>query len=266
MPFSEHQGHRLFYELSGAEGSPLLFIHGMWEDHGFFAPQRDHFAPRHRVLIPELLGHGQSDKPDAPLSMEGFAEQAATLCRHAGLTQVVAVGHSLGGAVALTLATRHPELVRAVVCLDTTLLAGEQAKRVALPAMLKELQTHSPLEALAPWLEPMFLPSDGPELKQRVLAAVAAAPLHVSTGLIQAIINWDGQAALQAMDCPLLYVGGAQPRTEREALLRLKPAALYGQVIGSGHFMMLVVPDQVNAMLTRFLELLPGLEQDAQGS
>lgn len=260
MPFSDFHGQRLFYQLSGEQGPPLLFIHGMWGDHSQFAHQVERFAPCHRVLAPDLLGHGQSDKPEMALSMEGFAEQLATLCRQVGLRRVVAVGHSLGGAVAVTLAARHPELVRGVMCLDTTLLATARAKKQALPAMLARLASEPPTEALAAWLEPMFLPSDGAELKQRVLAAVAAAPLHVSRGLVEAVVNWEGQAALEAVACPLLYVGGATPRTPRADLKRLKPAALYGQVIGSGHFMMLVVPEQINAMLTRFLELLPALE------
>ncbi|MCB2225800.1 MAG: alpha/beta hydrolase [Desulfarculaceae bacterium] len=261
MPFSDYQGHRIFYQLSGEQGSPpLLFIHGMWGDHSQFAAQVERFAPRHQVLVPDLLGHGQSDKPAVELSMEGFAEQAATLCRHAGLKRVVVMGHSLGGAVAVTLAARHPELVRGVMCLDTTLLATAKAKQQALPAMLARLESEPPVEALAAWLEPMFLPSDPPEIKQRVLEAVSAAPLHVSRGLVRAVVNWEGQATLERVTCPLLYVGGATPRTPRDNLLRLKPQALYGQVIGSGHFMMLVVPEQINAMLSRFLELLPAME------
>ncbi|MCF8033783.1 MAG: alpha/beta hydrolase [Desulfarculaceae bacterium] len=260
MPFSGFQGHRLFYQLSGEQGPPLVFIHGMWGDHSQFAPQVDRFAARHRVMVPDLLGHGQSDKPEVELSMEGFADGVAALCRHAGLKRVVAVGHSLGGAVAVSLAARHPELVRGAACLDTTLLAPAKAKKQALPAMLARLEGEPPLEALAAWLEPMFLPSDAPEIKQRVLAAVAEAPLHVSTGLIRAVVAWDGQAALERAACPLLYVGGAAPRTPMADLKHLKPAALYGQVVGSGHFMTMIVPEQVNAMLERFMELLPWLE------
>ncbi|MCB2191659.1 MAG: alpha/beta hydrolase [Deltaproteobacteria bacterium] len=260
MPFSDYQGHRLFYQLSGEQGPPLLFIHGMWDNHGIFAHSAAHFAPRHRVLAPDLLGHGQSDKPRMELSMEGFAEQVASLCRHVGLKRVVAMGHSLGGAVVATLAARHPELVRGAVCLDTTLLAPARIVKQALPAMLARLEGEPPAQALAGWLDPMVLPTDGPELKQRLLTAVAQAPMHVTKGLVRAVMNWDGQDTLERLSCPLLYVGGAQPRTDRQALLRLKPAALYGQVVGSGHFIPLVVPEQVNAMLDRFLELLPSLE------
>ncbi len=255
MPFSDYAGGRLFYQLSGEHGPPLVFIHGMWGDHAQFAPQVEHFAPRHRVLVPDLAGHGQSGPGE--IGMEGFAEQVAALCRHAGLKRVVAVGHSLGGAVAVSLAARHPELARGVVCLDTTLLAGEEAKTRFLPSLLARLETHPPVEALDAWLEPMFLPGDGPEIRQRVLEAVAAAPVPLSAGLIQAVMHWDGAAALAQAACPLLYVGGTTPRTPRQALLGVKPGALYGQVVGSGHFMTLVAPAQVNAMLERFLELLP---------
>jgi pimeloyl-ACP methyl ester carboxylesterase len=247
----------LYYELAGSHGPPVVCVHGMWCDHTYFGPQVLAFADRHRVLLPDLLGHGRSDKPDVDLSIPDYADQVAGLCQHTGLNQVVAVGHSMGGAVAVSLAARHPELVRAIAVLDTTLLAGEKVRHQIIPALATRLDDEPPLQALGEFLSPMFGPDDGPEIRQRVEAAVAAAPLHVTRALMRAIAAWDGRAELARVACPLLYVGSSTPRTSADALTDAHVAAQYGRVIGSGHFVTLLAAEQVNAMLDRFLCTLP---------
>jgi pimeloyl-ACP methyl ester carboxylesterase len=64
----------------------------------------------------------------------------------------------------------------------------------------------------------------------------------------------DGAAALARIRCPLLVVRAGAPM-DLDRLRGLQPDALVGNVVGSGHWLTLVVPDQVNAMLDRFLEL-----------
>ncbi|HEX9235018.1 MAG TPA: alpha/beta hydrolase [Actinomycetota bacterium] len=61
--------------------------------------------------------------------------------------------------------------------------------------------------------------------------------------------------ALKNLHCPLLYVHAKAP-PDLQRLQELRPDAMVGQVIGSGHYLMLSVPEQVNAMLDRFLEVV----------
>jgi pimeloyl-ACP methyl ester carboxylesterase len=64
----------------------------------------------------------------------------------------------------------------------------------------------------------------------------------------------DGSESLARVQCPLLVVSATAP-VDIERFRDLQPEALVGRVIGSGHWLTLAVPDQVNAMLDRFLEL-----------
>lgn len=67
----------------------------------------------------------------------------------------------------------------------------------------------------------------------------------------------DASESLERVRCPLLVVMAPQSPVDVERLRDLQPEAFVGRVVGSGHSLTLVVPDQVNAMLDRFMEILP---------
>jgi pimeloyl-ACP methyl ester carboxylesterase len=109
----------------------------------------------------------------------------------------------------------------------------------------------------------MFLPSDGGELKGRVEEIMSSPPRHVLVELTKALIAWDGPPALARLARPLLYIGSRRPLTGQAAMLAASPWVQYAQAAGSGHFLTLIVPDQVNAMIERWLAVLPFAEAES---
>jgi pimeloyl-ACP methyl ester carboxylesterase len=111
----EYEGHRIAYRVYGAGNRDLVLIHGLLMNSRMF----DRFAPElaacgHRVICIDLLGHGESDKPEDlnHYSMTAFADQVAALLDHLGLEQAVIGGTSLGANVSLEAAVRHPARIR----------------------------------------------------------------------------------------------------------------------------------------------------------
>lgn len=107
--------------LDGPAGAlPVLLLHGwmVTADVNWFAlfPALD---GRHPVVAPDLRGHGRG--PMTPFSIEDCADDAAALVRSLGHDRVVVVGYSMGGAVAQSLADRHPDLVAGTVLAATAL-------------------------------------------------------------------------------------------------------------------------------------------------
>lgn len=108
-----------FYETGG--GPPLLAIHGylwsgtVWEDASPF------LARDLRVIVPDLPGFGESEKPSPsryPYGYEAFTESLVDLVAALGVGRVSVCGHSMGGAIALMLAAHHPDLVEKLVVVD----------------------------------------------------------------------------------------------------------------------------------------------------
>src|SRR5581483_5036529 len=252
-------GIGLAYEISGSGEPPLVFVHGWCCDHTYFAPQVERFRRDHRVLAVDLRGHGASDQPVQDYTAEVFADDVAWLCERLDVGRPVVIGHSMGGIVALALAVRHPALPRAIAALDSPLppLAGGTAAREALLASLAGPGYQASARRYCD--DNFFLPTDDPVRRARILDAMTAAPQHVMVSAMAAIAHYDSAPALQALAVPLLYVAANEekPRADVARLRTLCRTLTYGQTVGSGHFLQLEVPDQVNAMLARFLYLIP---------
>jgi pimeloyl-ACP methyl ester carboxylesterase len=103
MPYADRDRTRLYYGWLG--------------DHTHSAPQFGHFNRRHRVISPDLRGHGLSDACGAH-TIEAHSDDLVWLIEKLEPRRPVVIGHSLGGMVALQLAVDHPELVGAVVLLE----------------------------------------------------------------------------------------------------------------------------------------------------
>lgn len=97
---------RLYYETCG-QGAPLLLLHGLGSSARDWEHQASVFAERYRVVIPELRGHGRSDKPPGPYSMPLLANDIASLIESLDIAPAHVVGLSLGGFVAFQLVLDH---------------------------------------------------------------------------------------------------------------------------------------------------------------
>jgi pimeloyl-ACP methyl ester carboxylesterase len=107
---------------AGRESAPaLVLIHGFLESHRTWDDLIDELAERFHVIAPDLPGFGESEKPNPAryaYGIESHAEAIADLIAAFGVGRASIVGHAMGGAIALTLAATHPELVQRLVVED----------------------------------------------------------------------------------------------------------------------------------------------------
>jgi pimeloyl-ACP methyl ester carboxylesterase len=249
-------GVRLCYVQAGQGDPPVLLVHGWCCDRTYLAPQLAHYQRTHRVVAVDLRGHGASDQPRQPYAMAGFADDLAWLCEQLGLERPVVIGHSMGGIVAYDLATRYPTLPGAIVMLDAAVVMPQGAVQ-AMPGLLDSLRGPGYRDALRQLVGgALFIPTDDPARRARILDAMAAVPQHVMVAAMEGLRDYDAAAA-PACQVPALYVAADEPRprTDLDRLRALCPRMHCGQVVGSGHFLQLEVPDQVNAMIDRFLTI-----------
>ena len=248
----------LFYEQSNGGGAPLVLVHGWCCDHSYFAPQLEHFAGRgYNVVAVDLRGHGGSGKPKQAYTMQVFADDLAWMCGELELSKPVVVGHSMGGIVGFDLAARYPDLPAALVMLNSAVVLPP-ASRDAIPAFLHKLADAGYRQALGDYVAAaLFLPSDDPRRRQLILEAMPSTPQHVIVSAFEGLRDYEAAEVAGGVAVPCLYIAANEPvpRSDMALLRQLLPKMLSGQTVGSGHFCQLEVPEQVNAMIERFLAI-----------
>ncbi len=117
-------GHRRAYIRMGS-GPVVLLLHGLACDHTTWAPVMESLARTHTVIAPDLLGHGESDKPRADYSVGGYANGMRDLLTILGIDAATVVGHSFGGGVAMQFAYQYPERTERLILVGSGGLGPE---------------------------------------------------------------------------------------------------------------------------------------------
>jgi pimeloyl-ACP methyl ester carboxylesterase len=112
--YAEVNGLNLYYETHG-DGRPMLLLHGGLGSGQMFGPILPTLAEHHRVITPDLQGHGRTADIDRPIDERLMADDIAALIDHLGLDRPDIVGYSLGGGVAFHTAVKYPEKIRKAV-------------------------------------------------------------------------------------------------------------------------------------------------------
>ncbi len=250
-----HKGIKLAYEDRGAGKPAFVFVHGWLCDRSFFAPQAEYFVRRHRVVSVDLRGHGESDKPEGQYPIAAYADDIAYMIEQLGLGKVLAVGHSMGGAVAFQLAAAHPDRVAGIVMLDPIRSFTQPSREGRSPseAMVEEIGAgnREPLRQFI--MNRFFLPTSDRKLVEDVLAVMMAAPSHVAANAMRGILAFDGAAVAAQFTIPTLHIAATPPHNPPHLMSQLLPNVVNGWTVGAGQFNQLEVPDQVNAMIESFL-------------
>jgi pimeloyl-ACP methyl ester carboxylesterase len=109
-------GLQLYYEVHGAGGVPLLLLHGgLFNIDLQFGHLLPGLAATRQVIATDFQGHGRTGDIDRPLTSAGLASDVVGLLGHLAIAQADVFGNSVGGAVALHLAIKHPQLVRKLI-------------------------------------------------------------------------------------------------------------------------------------------------------
>lgn len=216
------RGARLRY-FAGGEGPPLLLVHGFGGTAWNFAELAPLLLPGRRLLIPDLPGHGGS-APLPAATLDGFADVVGAVCDGEGIHQVDVVGHSLGGVVALRLAQRRPQLVRALVLAAA---AGISSSNRVSEVFLAVAGTVRPARVAARQVDRVVASR---RLRQAVFGALlvsnpdtlSARAIHgflrgadLHTDLVtagRALTRDDGRRGLERVRCPVLVLWGGRDR------------------------------------------------------
>jgi pimeloyl-ACP methyl ester carboxylesterase len=252
-------------------GDPLVLVHGAGTSAAIWRRTMALLADDRRVVAPDLPGYGGSPAAGPGFALDEVTDRLAAGLDDAGVpASYDLVGHSMGGAIAILLAARHPERVRRLVLVAPAGLAALPRVAagvlgaVAAPFAIARRTVATPLagSALVRRLALAGVAYDGarvpPEHARAVLASSAGAT-RIGPGLASAAAA-DLQHALARVDAPLGLVWGEHdpviPRRRIEVIRRVRPEAALRIVPDTAHAPMLERPEAFCAALEQVLSEL----------
>jgi len=254
-------GVPIAYEVSGNGEPALVFVHGWSCDSRYWRAQVPYFARKHRVVTLDLAGHGHSGTNRSSYTMGDFGEDVAAVVRATENRKVVLIGHSMGGIVIAEAARCIPESVAGLIGVDTL-------QNIEYPMTSEELEKMvAPLEQDFPtgcrqFVGRMLLPETDPNLREWIMADMAAAPPTVALSAMRAMLSmYLAGAAAKAFDAirvPVMTVNADLWPVNAEANRR--HMASFEAVIlkKADHFLMMNRPAEFNHALEKAIGKIAG--------
>jgi 3-oxoadipate enol-lactonase len=267
MPTSEKEasasdGTRLAYTLfeQPAASHHVVLVHSLAMDRSFWRPVAERLAMKASVLIHDCRGHGRSDKPEGPVTVERHADDLADLIDQLGWRTAVVAGASMGGCIALAFAIRHPARVAALGLVDTTAWYGadapkswEQRANAALASGMSSLTDFQ----VTRWFGDKFR-ADQPQVVKDCVDTFLRNDVAVYAQTCRMLGACDLRAGLASIKVPTAIVVGeedyATPPVMAEAMHNAISSSTLTVLPGARHLTPLERPDQIAAELDKLLQ------------
>jgi haloalkane dehalogenase len=283
-PFQSHwislQGHRCHY-LDEGEGPPLVLLHGNPTWSFYWREMVLALRGRHRLIVPDHIGCGLSDKPDAGAYRYRLSQRvgdAVRLVDELGLKQVTLIAHDWGGAIGMGAAAARPERFSRFVLMNTAAFLSRRCpwrirlchipwfgrlgvQGLDLFARAAIYMAAERRERMTPAVRSGYLaPYDSWRNREAIYRFVMDIPLrssHPSYATLAAI-----EASLtQFRGAPVLLVWGMKDwcftHHFLDRFLEFFPAAEVHRLADAGHYVMEDAPEQVISLVQEFLERHP---------
>jgi 3-oxoadipate enol-lactonase len=250
-------GIKLRYVVDGnKDGPPLVLLNSIATDIDMWSPQLAGFTQRLLVIRFDARGHGLSDAPPPPYSVDDLAGDAMALLDALALEQVHLCGISLGGLVALWMTAHHPERVKRAVVVST-------APRIGTPEAWDERATRARrggMHAIVDLQMSRFFSrgsqvADGAEF-DRIRQAVLATPLDGYIGACGALRNADLSSVVPSITVPCLIMAGNLDEATPPGQAQQLHAGIRGSefvVIDGGHLCNVENPAAFNEAVLGFI-------------
>lgn len=249
----------LAYEVVG-DGPPLILLPGTFSDRRVWQRILGSLQRRHRCLLYDPRGTGQTPDPGTAFGVDELADDVLRLMDEVGWARADLVGHSLGSAIAVTIAGRHPARVRRLVAMSPA-LGVDPHLAVVLDHWEALARSNLDDRALA---RALVLDAFGRDAFARLVPAViedwVRHPIARDTILrfVACDRGQDVGRLAPRVDAPTLIVAGAEDalagRVNAERLASLVPDARVDVIRASGHTPQVERPAEVARLLARFLE------------
>lgn len=244
-------GVRMPYRVAGKADADVtvVLVHCWMCDGSFFDRQLEPLAASYRTVTLDLPGHGDAGTDRESWTVAAYGDDVAGLIRERGLSDVVLVGHSMGGPVSLRVAALLPGTVRGIVAVDTLHDAEFEFDEERVEEFVRAFETDF-VGTCEQFVDRMFPEEDADEVKATVTGVSCdERRSEIGTALIRDYADIDIPAWFRGADVPIRAINASEPTPTKIDLNR--SYADFDAVLmdGAGHYLHMTRPEAFNEHL-----------------
>jgi pimeloyl-ACP methyl ester carboxylesterase len=247
------------YEVYGAGEPTLVFVHGWNCDARYWREQLPYFSKNHRVVILDLAGHGHSGTGRRQYTMKAFGEDVQAVTEATGGTNVILIGHSMGGSVIAEAARLMPGLVIGLIGIDTLENIEYPMTREELKKMIAPLEENFQ-DGSRQFVGAMITSKTDPQLREWILSDMSAASPDIAISAMNEMmlqyITGESAKIFEEIRIPVITVNGGLWPINYEANRRHMFS--YNAIVleEADHFLMMNRPIDFNKALKKAILML----------
>ena len=248
-------GVEVAYSVAGSGEPTLVFIHGGLANRSFWDGELRTFAPSHRVIAPDLPGHGQSGTNRRKWGIPEFGADTCAVIEAEGANQVILFGNSLGGPVAVEAALLLPGRVLGVVGVDTfqsltySITAEEARKRA-------DAFRDDYAGSLREMVRQLFHKDTDPTILADAEQRMARTSPEAARSMFLSLAGYKPSESACRLAVPLRAINGDLYPTDIESVRRIKPDFEVILMKHMGHYPMLEQPKEFDRLISEVVESL----------
>ena len=251
---TSRDGVEIAFTVHGAGEPAVVLVHGWAGDRSVWESQVGALSARYQVIAVDLGGHGESGLGRTDWNLPAYGDDVAVVVDALGLASVVLVGHSMGGDAALFAAVQLGDRVTGVVWVDAFRSLGHETPSTPdeVDAFVAPFHEDFP-GAVARFARGLFPATADEALVDRVATGMAGARREVALSSLRYVLNREPPilAALQQLTAPIVAINPDTGAADADSLRDHGVEVI--ALPGVGHFPMLEVPEEFNALVASTL-------------
>ena len=238
-------------------GPPPLLVHGLMVTGEMFEPVIDRLASRHRVIVPDLRGHGRSRELPPPYTAVQLASDLARLLDHLGIDSTAVLGYSQGGAIAQQLVLDHSKRCNRLVlaCTYTFNMASfrETLEGHLVPLLIRVLG----MRRFAKFVISQGLKQLSKSRSNWVVGLIAEQDRNLMVSAWRQTMAFDSRHRLTEIKCPTLIIAGSDDKAVPIHHAKMLHNSITGSELviinGADHALIWARPDELVSVVDEFL-------------
>ena len=238
----------IVYQKAGNGEQALVFVHCWGCDKSYWEGQLKYFSDKYTVIAIDLAGHGESGIERKEYSIENYGKDVKAVTEKENLTDVILIGHSMGGPVVLSAAQQLGDKVKALFAIDTFQDIEEVFSKERFDAFYKQFEDDFP-GTTKQFIKTLFGNYADSSLVKSISDDISSEPKDIALASFNSLFHFKDAEEFDKINIPVRFLNSDKfPTNIESAKKHIKDFDLK-IMKGVGHFLMLEKPNEFNTLL-----------------